>query len=486
MAQGAHVGRVIKWNHPSHPHPITLLDALTTYGAYEGKWRCDVCKRLYDAKRASAVAGSSYRDSDDPDHRHFYHCTKCNFDVCTLCFRGHIHTFHNHRLKKARATIIYTDPDALWHCDACKVVHSEHTDQLCYHCEKCEIDLCSTCFEGKWDHILHADMPDHSLRPVDPRIEYRAYQEWMCDNCDRAFSCRRSEDKAFHCGKCNFDLCETCFAGEKHHLHLHPMVELQSKDGSVLYCSNCEKQIHQQTYYYHCRKQSCHYFLCVDCFSKQPERHPYHSHPLHVSDPMAVYPQSGGMWHCDQCTSNSLSRQPVPLSFTETMYHCAECEFDLCHSCYSEGLRGSSSVQGGVFRPVQVAEDVSYTVAEDVSYTPVSPSTPHFSYDSSGYGTYQPYTQTTYYTSQDYRSRISRPLVTGFQTFLPQLHALPHKLCRVCQRSEATSTFSHRGIPHPGPPLCCHSCAVDIVSNRRPCPDCSIPPDDVFHVPTRT
>ena len=465
------------WNHPSHPHQLTLQDAQTTYRAYEGKWRCDVCLRVFDARRAPPMA-TSHRDTEDPDQRHFYHCPRCNFDVCSACFKGRLHTFHFHRLKKARSTIVYPDADALWRCDACKTVHSEHTEQVCYHCQKCEVDLCSVCFEGTWNHILHSDKPDpqeHTLKPMDPRIEYRAYQQWVCDNCRRSFSCSQ-EHTVFHCGKCNFDLCEPCFSGKKHHLHSHPLIAMEAKTYSRgLECSQCEKSIRGMTYY-HCRKPSCHYILCLNCHSKQPIHHPYHTHPLHVTDPQVVYPQSGGMWHCDQCTSNSFNRQPVPLSYTEIMYHCETCEYDLCHGCYTAGLTSTShsSVQEEAYRPVQVAE-------ASTGYNPSPQATSEFSY-ASGLDTYQPYTQATYYTSQ---SRLSRPLVTGMQT--PSLNFFPsvpsHKLCRLCQRSEATATFVHRGLPHSGPPLCCSSCASDVVTNRRPCPACRIPPEKVFHLP---
>ena len=469
MAQGKHgVVRSIKWNHPSHPHPLTHSEVLVIYRAYDGKWRCDVCARVFDGKRAT-TPGGRYKE-EDPDSRTCYHCPKCKFDVCTSCFKGHLHTFHRHRLKKARTTLIYREYDGMWHCDACKAVHSEHTEQICYHCERCEVDLCSTCFEGKWAHVLHCDMVDkeeHTLRPIDPSIEYITYQEWICDNCKRTFPCEREKEKAFHCDKCNFDLCSTCFKGEKHPLHPHPLVEMGSKPGRpILECSNCEKLIRGATHY-RCRKSSCQYSLCLSCFSKQPEIHPYHDHPLNVCDALVVYPQSGGMWHCDRCTANSENHQPVALSHTETMYHCDECEYDLCYSCYSEG-------KSRRFRPVQVTEEVSFT--------PSAPQTSDFTYDSSGYGTYQPYQQATYYTPQDYQTRLSRPLVTGFQSFLPQTPP-SHRTCVVCNRREAIFTFLHNGIPHSGKALCCHGCAFDVVTNRRPCPACRIPPDEVFRVP---
>ena len=464
----------IKWNHPSHPHPVSFSEVLDIYRAYDGKWRCDVCGRVFDGKRAPVVASRGSKDPENPDSRTCYHCPKCKFDVCTSCFKGHLHTFHRHRLQKARSTIIYRDYDGLWHCDACKAEHSEHTEQICYHCEKCEVDLCNSCFEGKWGHVLHSDMPDkekHTLRPIDPSIEYITYQEWICDNCNKSFQCLRKNKKnkkAFHCDECNYDLCNTCFSGEKHSFHPHPLVIIESKPRSaILECSNCEELIRGTTHY-RCWKSSCQYSLCLSCFSKQPEIHPFHDHPLSVCDPQVVYPQSGGMWHCDRCTANSINQQPVALSHTDTMYHCDKCEYDLCYSCYSEG-------QSKRFRAVQVTEEVSFT--------PSAPQTSDFTYNSSGYGTYQPYTQATYYTSQDYHTRLRSPLVTGFHSFLPQSTPPLRRMCVSCNRSEATATFLHNGIPHSGKALCCDGCAFDVVSNRKPCPACRIPPDEVFRVP---
>ena len=464
MAEGEHTGRSIKLKHPSHPHWLSYSGVLDIYRAYDGKWRCDVCARVFDGKRAPSSGPGRGKDREQPDSKTCYHCSNCKFDVCTSCFKGHLHSFHRHRLKKARATIVYREHEGLWHCDACKSLHSEHTEQLCYHCEKCEVDLCCTCFEGKWEHVLHSNTPDkHTLRPVDPSIEYITYQEWICDNCKKTFSCQRDKETAFHCDKCNFDLCTTCFSGEKHPFHPHPLVAMES-GSQVLECSNCEQLIGGATHY-RCRKSSCQYRLCLSCFSKQPEVHPYHDHPLSICDPLVVYPQSGGMWHCDRCTANSIHHRPVPLSHTETMYHCDLCEYDLCYSCHSEG-------QSRRFRPVQVTEEVGFT--------PAPPQTSDLTFNSSGYGTYQPYQQATYYTSHDYQTRLSRPLVTGLQSFIPQM---PHRICVVCNRSEATSTFIHNGIPHSGKALCCDSCAFDVVSNRRPCPACRIPPDEIFRVP---
>ena len=266
-----------------------------------------MCGRVFQGKRAPPSGPErSHRDPGEPDNRHCYHCPRCKFDICTACFKGHLHTFHRHRLKKARTTVVYKSYEGLWHCDACGAVHSEYTQQLCYHCEKCEVDLCNTCFEGKWEHSLHgSDMSDthkHTLRPIDPSIEYRTYQEWICDNCDRRFSCQRDAMTAFHCDECNFDLCKTCHSGYKHPFHPHPVVSVETRQHSrsMFECSNCELPIRQATHY-QCVKRTCQYRLCVKCFSKQPELHPFHNHPLEVCGTaigaLRTAP-TADKWHC--------------------------------------------------------------------------------------------------------------------------------------------------------------------------------------------
>ena len=456
-----------RWNHPSHPHRIVPVDGQRVYAAYEAKWKCDVCRRVFDARRAVPplipVSSASVR-AEESDNRYFHHCNLCKFDVCSVCFKGRRHTFHSHRLKKARASLIYPSTEGQWYCDACKTVHSENTELLCYHCDKCKVDMCTKCFEGKWEHILHnstmSAAPRHTLRPVDPRIEYRIYERWICDNCNRTFSCEE-ENTAFHCDSCNFDLCEKCFGGEKQHLHAHSLALLEAGNNTNRpSCSECKLTIQERTHY-RCRRPSCNYFLCVRCFSKPPQLHPSHEHPLHVCNPLVVYPQSGGMWHCDSCTANSYSGEPVPLNPTEIMYHCELCEFDLCHACYTTGFGRRTGVQEqDLLRPVQA----SGVVCEDTS--PVE-----YAYPSSSSH------QSTYFSN-----RLRRPLVTGVQAPLSffQSGITPRRLCDGCRVNEATTTFAHGGTPHSNY-VCCNSCAADILSCGKPCPICGVPPDEVVH-----
>jgi Zinc finger, ZZ type len=50
---------------------------------------------------------------------------------------------------------------------------------------------------------------------------------------------------------------------------------------------------------------------------------------LFLTDAIDVYPESHGRWICDKCRSSN--------DANVTMFHCAKCDYDLCHECMSEG-----------------------------------------------------------------------------------------------------------------------------------------------------
>jgi C1 domain len=52
---------------------------------------------------------------------------------------------------------------------------------------------------------------------------------------------------------------------------------------------------------------------------------PLHAHPLELTDAMDAYPESNGRWICDKCRSSN--------DANVTMFHCAKCDYDLCHEC---------------------------------------------------------------------------------------------------------------------------------------------------------
>ena len=87
---------------------------------------------------------------------------------------------------------------------------------------------------------------EHNLTKVDTRRVYSFCEaRWKCDSCQRHFNgTLEDETYAFHCQKCEFDLCEECHEG------------------------------------------SLHFF---------------HRHRLQPADPLLCYPQTDGQWRCDAC-----------------------------------------------------------------------------------------------------------------------------------------------------------------------------------------
>ena len=252
------------------------------------------------------------------------------------------HNFHYHLLKPCRPSLVYRENEGLWKCDGCQrqfgdVITTPYNPKMASsfnHCDRCNVDLCEKCFNGKWSHSLH-DIRGHELKPVDPRIEYRIHEQWQCNQCNVEYS-HSDTIVFFHCA-CNFDLCSSCFGGQKHHLHQHPLVSVHSKElSNMLRCSRCSTLLNNQGSLFRCYDAECAFQLCNNCFVTPPANHPLHKHhPLEVFDPSQAYPHTGGTWHCNNCTANSPGHSPRPLSPDDTMYHCPKCEYDLCRKCYS-------------------------------------------------------------------------------------------------------------------------------------------------------
>ena len=509
-------------NHPCHEHDLLKTDMREKYVL----WRCDLCKLEFNSRKSLQT---SHTDKE-PDPTFAYHCDQCSFDICSVCFRGYLHPFHHHRLKKAKLSLIYPETEGQWRCDACQKVFTEQTGPMSHHCPLCEIDICDKCFTGSWKHVLHGMY--HSLKPVDPRLAYRKCLSWFCDACDKEFTSRDTET-LFNCSLCQYDMCSDCFRGIKHHLHQHPL-SLVSKDthgGDC--CSNCSKYI-AESQYRKCRDPNCCFSLCGLCYLSPPKYHPYHrDHPLALCDADVVYPQSAGLWHCDNCTSTNPYGEQTALPATQPMYHCDVCDYDLCQTCYKRGLDEQTSMSQGTHRIqhdsnssvhyMDTNQDTngtgSYLYGTHMTlpnaHTPGSDlsalqhsihQTPYYqpTFGHSGnYGTAMPESLrsslSSFRTSPSKQLRSAPPSVnsyysgggeaprslgaslrySSFYGEIPQDHN--NNMCMVCRTRKATKYFCHGKsvMTCTAKAVVCDRCAGEIITGGKTCPACGRMPDGV-------
>ena len=167
-----------------------------------------------------------------------WHCDECSFDLCNGIVAK---THHPHPLAKVepRSPDVY-GPKATWTCNRCWKWNPE---AISYHCAACKYDLCSNCYFA-CAHPLHV----HPLVLTEgsvcyPEAMYRGM--WRCDHCQKT-STLMADQRPYHCSKCKFDLCQTCFKGRKSHLHKH---ELKLAEGQAVYpsykgrwiCDSCKR-----------------------------------------------------------------------------------------------------------------------------------------------------------------------------------------------------------------------------------------------------
>ena len=115
-------------NHPFHPHKLVAYEPDVIYGNESNEWMCNVCEKLFNVRIISKNAINK-----------LYRCHKCDFDMCSDCYRGYLHPFHEHRLKPATPQMCYPHTKGLWRCDVCQRVYSPfnilNTTEM-YHCPK--------------------------------------------------------------------------------------------------------------------------------------------------------------------------------------------------------------------------------------------------------------------------------------------------------------------------------------------------------------
>ena len=270
---------------------------------------------------------------------------------------------------------------------------------------------------------------------------------------------------------CSFDLCFNCFSGRQHQLHFHGLVAKESKNsGHRLYCSRCTRQLPCHLYYA-CRDPNCMFTLCSACFSTPPTPHPFHpQHILLVTDPRQAYPQSGGVWHCDNCTNNHAQHRPSPLTVNDVMYHCERCQYDLCELCYKRGFSQNHVVQtdrdslwsnGG---PCLSRQHSYFT--DDTQYQRVRKARPSV-------------TELPFMPNPLLSSSTTLPSASP-----PHAPTIPTRTaCRSCGTAPAKFTLVHsRTVPPHKAALYCLNCAWEVKKRKDPCPLCGLTADDIEEV----
>ena len=505
-------------NHPCHQHNLLKTDMRKIYRL----WRCDLCKLEFNSGKSLQTISTD----KEPDPVFAYHCDECSFDICSLCFKGYLHPFHHHRLKRAIVSLVYPETEGQWRCDACQKVFTELTAPTSHHCSQCEIDICDKCFTGSWKHVLHVKY--HSLKPVDPRLAYRKYTSWFCDACDREFTTMDTET-LFHCSVCQYDMCSDCFRGIKHHLHQHPLCLVSKDTHGGDCCTNCSKYI-VESQYRKCRDPNCCFSLCGLCYLSPPKYHPYHrDHPLALCDAGEVYPQSAGMWHCDNCTSTNPYREQTALPATQPMYHCDVCDYDLCVNCYKRGLdeemQGASMLSGSH----RIQHDSNSASGSHGHYMDTNGGTSAYVYGSlmmlpntntrppgstpqhSIPSLYQPtFSHSGHYGTsamESLRSSLrmspSKPLASAPSSINSYYYSggeapgaslrqtsslygessLDNK-CMMCKTRKATKFFCHGAsvMTCTAKAVVCDQCAGEVITEGKPCPACGKMPNGVSSI----
>jgi len=223
--------------------------------------------------------------------------------------------FHSHLLYLTNTKTLYPEYNGNYKCDGCA------TDQprgFAYHCSTCRYNVCQKCFHQRGSQppvnppvitntpviVFHPD-PIINNYPPPPEPIYIPPPVPISPQSNAYWS-------SYH----------------SHPLYLSDArVTYPSSNGNWI-CDYCRKQGNATMVMYHCN--SCNYDLCdncVHCPSSLPQNalwSSYHAHPVYLSDPRVTYP-SNGNWRCGHCRKKG--------SKTAIMYHCGQCQFDLCDKC---------------------------------------------------------------------------------------------------------------------------------------------------------
>jgi len=288
---------------------------------------------------------------------------------------------------------------------------------------------------------------------------------WFCDMCKRF----NSQSLRWHCGVCNWDLCDSCYTKDKWILlpnsHIHPLT-VEPKVGAYpyqngYYCDSCKNHNPSATRH-NCA--ACQFDLCQNCFISETERQSQHIQlSLH---PHVLNMVKSRAYTCSQCNTpdNAYS------------WNCATCNYYLCVSCVDASFKTKLQV---IMLPSIHNHQLTLVPARSVGVYQRG-----YHCDKCLQQSPTPFRWNCKNCQFDVCELCYKNLTTPAVTQQPvpavvqptPLVNIPltaetgdDKICVICMNAERNATFVHQGTGHT---VCCMSCAVVVRDTNRGCPLC--------------
>ena len=181
----------------------------------------------------------------------------------------------------------------------------------------------------------------HVLQREDLRKLYQQCEgKWQCDCCKNNYDALKdSEQHAYHCYQCYYDLCLRCWFGNYHPFHHHRLKPAKTEilypsTGGCWFCDACHRSFHELSgpSCYNC--EPCGGIdLCDRCFNGDwiHPLHPARGHQLKPVDPRIIY-RGYSSWCCSICEEEKDNSDDTSF----ILFHCTNpsCDFDMCFQCF--------------------------------------------------------------------------------------------------------------------------------------------------------
>ena len=181
----------------------------------------------------------------------------------------------------------------------------------------------------------------HMLQRENLRQLYQQYEgKWQCDCCKNNYDAfKNSEQNAYHCNQCYYDLCLQCWYGNYHPFHNHRLKPTKTEilypsTGGCWFCDACHQSFHELSgpSCYSC--EPCGGIdLCDRCFNGDwiHPLHPGQGHRLKPVNPQIVY-RGYSSWCCSICEEEKDNSDKTSF----ILFHCTNpsCDFDMCFRCF--------------------------------------------------------------------------------------------------------------------------------------------------------